>query len=268
MSPLRKLALPLALIALLLSAMLPLAAFDAHAADATGPQESMLIDIRLDGPSVLGTGVESDFTIRIAYAAYPERIQNYSYTAKVIGTNTAGGKISPDNGTDASGVFAVKVTGVENPGKMTVQINATAFEEGIAWYRLKDFEIDVVVPVYISAVLLNNGEVHVYGVAVKMYVDDEFKEMKTYNISSNGSAAVNFTWVFNTLIEGKHTIKLVIDGQSEVVEFIEGNNVITLDVYYSESGNYLRGILVLVMVFIGVVLFLTFIQKSTKGVKK
>jgi len=250
-------------IAMFLLLAMPLVAFDSRAATDGGPQESMLIDIRLDGPNVLGADLPSDFTIRISYA-YPERIQNYSYAAKIVGTDLAGATLTPNNGTGSSGSFSLKITGTSTAGKMKIEINATAFETDATWYRIKEFEIDVVRPIYIDAALINYGNTSATNVSVQMIIDDALIETKYYNLSAQGSTLVNFTWVFSTIPQGKHTIKLVIDAESKIVEFSKGDNVISIDIYYSDSGNLLRGILSLMVMFVGVILFLTIIQKGKK----
>jgi len=258
----RPFALPMTIMMVLLLAI-PLAAFDSHAATDSGPHESMLIDIRLDGPNVIGSGLQSDFTVRISYA-YPERIQSYSYAAKIAGTNLAGATLTPNNGTGSSGSFSLKITGASAAGKMKVEINATALETDATWYRIKEFEIDVVRPIYIDAALVNSGNMSANNVSVQMIIDDALMETKYYNLSALGSTSVNFTWVFSTIPQGKHTIKLVIDDESKIVEFSKGDNVISMDVYYSDSGNLLRGILSLMIMFVGVILFLTIIQRGKK----
>jgi len=258
----RPFTLSMAVIMLLLLAM-PLVAFDSHAATDSSPQESMLIDIRLDGPNVIGSDMQSDFTVRISYA-YPERIQSFSFAAKIVGTNLEGASVTPDNGTDSSGSFSLKITGASATGKMKVEVNATAFETDATWYRIKEFEIDVVRPIYIAAALVNSGNTSANNVSVQMIIDGALIETKYYNLSAQGSASVNFTWVFSTIPQGKHTIKLVIDEGSKIVEFSKGDNVISMDVYYSDSGNLLRGILSLMIMFVGVILFLTIIQRGKK----
>jgi hypothetical protein len=242
---------------------IPLTAFDSHAATSSGPQESMLIDIRLDGPNVIGSDLQSDFTVRISYA-YPERIQSFGFAAKIVGTNLGGAKVTPDNGTGSSGSFSLKITGASGVGKMKVEVNATAFETDATWYRIKEFEIDVVRPIYIDAALINSGNTSANNVSVQMIIDGALMETKYYNLSALGSTSVNFTWVFSTIPQGKHTIKLVIDDESKIVEFSKGDNVISMDVYYSDSGNLLRGMLSLMIIFVGVILFLTIIQKGKK----
>jgi hypothetical protein len=262
MNRIRPFALSMAIIIFLILAM-PMAAFDSHAATESGPQESMLIDIRLDGPNVIGSDLQSDFTVRISYA-YPERIQSFSYAAKIIGTNLIGASVTPDNETGSSGFFSLKITGASATGKMKVQINATAFETDATWYRIKEFEIDVVRPVYIDAAIINSGNTSANNVSVQMIIDGALMETKYYNLSAKGSTLVNFTWVFSTIPQGKHTIKLVIDSESKIVEFSKGDNVLSMDVYYSDSGNLLRGILSIMIMFVGVILFLTILQKGKK----
>ena len=262
MSKRRLFSLSMAIIMLLLLAM-PMVAFDSHAATDSGPQESMLIDVRLDGPNVVGTNLQSAFTVRISYA-YPERIQSYSYTAKIVGSNLAGATVTPNNATGSTGSFSLRVTGASVAGKMTVEINATAFEADATWYRIKDFDVDVVRPVYIDADIINYGNISVNNVSVQMIIDDVLMETKYYNVSARGDALVNFSWVFSTIPQGKHTVKLVIDEESKIIEFSKGDNVLSFDIYYSDSGNLLRGILSIMIIFVGVILFLTIIQKGKK----
>ena len=258
----RPFALSMVIIMFLVLAM-PLTAFDSHAATDSGPQESMLIDIRLDGPNVIGSDLQNDFTVRISYA-YPERIQSFSFAAKIVGTNLAGALVTPNNGTGSSGSFSFNITGALTVGKMTVEINATAFETDATWYRIKEFEIEVMRPIYIDAALVNSGNTSANNVSVQMIIDGALMETKYYNLSALGSASVNFSWVFSTIPQGKHNIKLIIDDESKIVEFSKGDNVLSMDVYYSDSGNLLRGILSLMIIFVGVILFLTIIQKGKK----
>jgi hypothetical protein len=247
---------------LMLLAM-PLAASHSHAASDDGPQESMLIGVRLDGPNVIGSYLQADFTVRVSYV-YPERIQSFGYSAKIIGTNLGSAKVTPDNASGSSGVFPLEIIGIPTAGKMKIQINATASEADATWYRVMEFEIDVVKPTYIDAAIVNSGNISVNNVSVRMVVDGDLMETKYYNMSPYGITNVNFTWVFSTIPQGKHTIALIIDDESKIVEFSQGHSMLTMDVYYSESGNPLRGILSIMIMFVGVILFLTIIQKGKK----
>lgn len=228
--------------------------------------ETNLIDIRLDGPDVIGTGVQETYTLRMTYA-YEERIQNFSYTAKLTGGNTTGSSISPANGTSKNGVFTIKVTAPGSAGKFNVQINATADEGRATWFRVEDFELDAVKPVYVNAVLVNNGNSSLTNASVKMLVDGVLKRTESFSIASGQSIQLNFTWVFSTMTEGKHTITLIANDGTNSVEFSTGDNVMTIDVYYSTSGNLIRGILSIMIVFVAIILVLTFLQKkpSSKG---
>jgi CARDB len=258
----RPFALSMTMIMFLVLAM-PLTVSDSHAATDSGPQESMLIDIRLDGPNVIGSNLQNEFTVRISYA-YPERIQSFGFAAKIVGANLEGARVTPNNGTGSSGSFTLTITGASTVGKMKVEVNATAFETDATWYRIKEFEIDVVRPVYIDAALVNSGNTSANNVSVQMFIDNDLVETKYYNLSAQGSTPVNFSWVFSTVPQGKHTIKLVIDHEAKIVEFSQGDNVISMDVYYSDSGNLLRGMLSLMIIFVGVILFLTILQKGKK----
>ena len=246
---------------LLLSMLVPMMSTCSHAA--TGrTAESMLIDVRLDGPDVVGAGLEETFTLRISYA-YPERIQNFSYNADVKGSDPAArGSVIPVNGSSESGVFLVKIKGANDAGKMTISINATAMEAGITWYRLKEFEIDVVKPIFVEAVLINYGDAYVDNVTVKLLIDGDLKRTEYYNISGEQSISLNFSWVSASISEGKHTITLIVNDPASVVDFSSGDNVLTIEVYYSASGNILRGLLAIMIIFVAIILVLTVLQKK------
>jgi len=263
----RRLLMAFLLVAFMLTTSLPLVSVVSEAA--TGKvDESMLIDIRLDGADAVGTNLSEKFDLRMSYA-YPERIQNFSYTAKVIDAETAGGEVTPDNGSSAKGVFQVEIKGRWHPGKMTVQVNATAQEIGGAtWYRVKEFEIVVVKPVYVLASLVNRGQVYANDISVKMLVDGELERIEYYNMSADYRMDLNFSWVFTSMSEGEHVIKLVVNDPSSIIEFSTGDNVLTFKVYYSDAGNVLRGALVIMIIFVAVILVLTFLQKNTGAKKK
>ena len=245
---------------LILSILAPVISIDSQASSGK-PTESMLIDVRLDGANLIGAGMEETFTLRISYA-YPERILNFSYLAQMTGTNTTGGSIAPINATSGEGVFKVNIRGPITPGKITVKVNATATEAISTWYRVKEFEIEIIKPIYVEAKLVNNGDVAVNGVSVKMLVDGELMQTEEYNLTGRQIIDLNFSWVAASISEGKHTVTLMIDDPTNIVDFSSGDNVITLDVYYSKSGDILRGVLVLMIIFVTIILILTFLQKK------
>jgi len=245
---------------LMLAILAPMVSIDSQASSGK-PTESMLIDIRLDGADMIGAGMEETFTLRISYA-YPERILNFSYLAEMTGANTTGGSVTPENATSGEGVFKVAIRGPITPGKITIKVNATATEARNTWYRVKEFEIDIAKPIYVKAKLVNNGDVAVTGVSVKMLVDGELMQTEEYNLTGRQTIDLNFSWVAASISEGKHTVTLMIDDSTNIIDFSNGDNILTLDVYYSNSGNILRGVLVLMIVFVAIILVLTFLQKK------
>lgn len=245
---------------LLLSILAPMTSIESQASSGK-PVESMLIDVRLDGADVIGAGMVETFTLRVSYA-YPERILNFSYIAEMTGENTTGGSITPINATSGEGVFKVEIRGPTTPGKITIKVNASAIEATNTWYRTKEFDIDIVKPIYIEANLVNNADIAVGNVTVSMLVDGKLMQTEKYNLSSQQTIALNFSWVTASISEGKHTVTLMIDDQTNFIGFSSGKKVLTLDVYYSQSGNILRGVLVLMIIFVAIILVLTFIQKK------
>lgn len=231
--------------------------------------ESYLIDIRLDGPSFIGSSQETDFQLRIRYLEHPERILNYSFAAQLVGSNIAGASFSPSNGTSEDGLFDVKITGpVTSNDDLTVRITAFANESEISWFRTEEIDIPVVSPVEISTTLYNYGEQDAKNVTVQLLVDGDLKDERSYDIPAGGSVLVSFNWTFSSVSNGDHTLTLIADSTDGVVEFSEGNNVLEKTIYYSTSGNPIRGVLSVIIMFVVIVLVLTILQKSGPRPKK
>lgn len=249
--------------ALLSTLAIPLLASDASSDDAS---ESMYLTVKLDGPSILGAGVEGQFVLRVEYY-FRERIDKYGFTATIVESDVTGGAISPNNGTSEDGMFNLTITGASSPGTMTVQINATADEFGKTWYKVEQFEIEVVPSVTIKAFIENKGNAPVNNVSVKLMVDGGLVEEKRVSLNPLSRIDVVFNWTFRSIPEGRHVITIIIDDPSGVAEFSEGNNVLTKEVYYVTSGNWLRGVLAIGIMFIAFVLIMTLLQKSAKKPK-
>lgn len=222
--------------------------------------ESLQVDIRLDGPTVIGTQQETPYQLRISYD-FPERILNYSFTAELTGANIIGGDITPNNGTSENGLFLLTITGPTNRGELIIRVNATAVEQDVIWYRIKEFELNVVEPIHISATLYNRGDQDVNNVVVQLFVDGALKDTKYYSIAAGSSTQVSFNWTFSSIASGEHIVKLVADGPLDLVEFSEGDNVLLKSIYYSKPGNLIRGILSVLIIFVSVILALTILQK-------
>ena len=245
-------------VSLMLGILAPLTVIKSEAAGKTS--ESMLMDVRLDGPSYVGTGIITDVVLRISYA-YPERIDNYTFRAELI-DDLGDGIIAPDNGTAEDGIFHLKITGASTVGKMTIEINATANEGATTWYMIKNFDIDVVKPIFIDVTIQNAGQVIATNVTIKLIIDGELKSTQTVSIMSNTTLPLKFNWTFSTIQQGKHTVTIIIDDPSRIVEFSEGNNILTMDVYYAEPGNILRGVLAIGIMFVAFILIMTILQKK------
>jgi len=258
----------IAVIAALLIVAAPSLNLSQDANGETGqPSESMLLDIRLEGDAtILGTEQEADFQLRISYS-YPERILRYNYRAEIAGENMLGASVSPDNGTSEDGIFFLKIKGPTNAGELKVKVNASANETDTSWYQIKEFVFKVVKPIHISAVLHNSGENDANNVTVQMFVDGVLKDLKTYNISAGSSVTVHFNWTFGEIPGGEYKVTLVADSSDNIVEFSEGDNTLEMTIYYTKSGNPLRGVISVMIIFVVIVLILTILQKKSVGKK-
>lgn len=245
-----------------LSLLVPLVAFSSITA--TEYIESNQIDVRLDGPSIIGIEQKAQFQLRITPEFAKERILNYSYNASIVGTNIFEATISPDNGTSKLGIFMIAITGPINigDGELKVRINASAEELEVTHFQIKEFAFKVVKPVKVSATLSNTGEEDAENVTVTMYIDGDLKDEKVYDIPAGGTVEVSFNWTFASIETGKHEVTLIADVLDELVEFTEGNNILHDTIYYSPPGNAIRGIISVIIIFVCVVLILTILQKS------
>lgn len=232
-------------------------------------RESALIDIRLDGPSFIGASQETDYQLRIRYLEHPERILNYSFNAELVGSNIAGASLTPNNGTSEDGLFYITIKGpIRSDDDLTVKITAFANETEISWFSIKEIDIPVVKPVEISTNLYNYGDQDAINVTVQLLVDGDLKDEKSYDVPAGGSVLVSFNWTFSSVSSRDHTLTLVADSTNNVVEFSEGNNVLEKTIYYSTSGNPIRGVLSVIIMFVVIVLVLTILQKSGPRPKK
>jgi len=263
MIPRRMLSIGIIMVLLLCALVFPLTAIDARAADAS---ESMYLTVKLEGPSLLGAGVEGQYVLRVWYF-FKERIDNYSFTASIVGDDVSGGAVSPNNGTSGKGVFNLTITGASKPGTMTVRINASADEFGKTWYKVEEFDIEIVNSIVIKAAIENKGYAPVTNVSVKMLVDGTLIDERRVSINPISRVDLTFNWTFSSIPEGRHVITIIIDDPSGVAEFEEGNNVLTKEVYYVTSGNWLRGVLAIGIMFIAFVLIMTLLQRSAKKPK-
>lgn len=197
---------------------------------------------------------------------------NYSYTATVIGTNTTGASINPANGaTQRSGTFKLNVTMPVAAGQtIKVRVNATSTTAtGTTSDTLqRDFEFKVVTPVVIKVLVVNTGPVPVTNATARFYADGTLLSTQTFNISGIGSQNLSYNWTFLKIKTGKHVVTVTVDDPNNIVEFSDGNNVISRNIWIGKQSNVAGAVLTSGVVILAVLVFLMYIQKPVRKTKK
>lgn len=196
---------------------------------------------------------------------------NYSYGATMIGTNTSGSFINPASGpSQQSGVFKLNITMPEvAPQTIKIRVNATSSSAtSTASDTLqRDFEIKVVVPVVLKATVVNTGPVPVSNVTARFFADGTLLSTQTFNVSANGTQKLSYNWTFLKIKNGKHVVTITVDDPNDIVEFTDGNNVISRDIWIGKQSNVAGAVLTGGVVVLAVLVFLMWIQKPTRKSK-
>lgn len=196
---------------------------------------------------------------------------NYSYSASVIGANTTGSSISPASGpTQQSGTFRLNITMPEvAPETIKIRVNATSTSQsGTASNTLQqDFEIKVVVPVLIQAVVVNSGPIAASNVTASFYADGVLLSTQTFNVSASGTQKLAYNWTFLSIKTGKHVVTVAVNDPNNIVEFTNGNNVITRDVWIGGQSNPVGALLSGAVIVLAFLVFLMYIQKPMRRPK-
>jgi len=196
---------------------------------------------------------------------------NYSYGATVIGTNTTGSLIGPAAGpSQRSGVFKLNITMPEvAPQTIKIRVNATSTgATSTASDTLqRDFEIKVVVPIVMKATVVNKGPVPVSNVTARFFADGTLLSTQTFNVSANGTQILSYSWTFLKIKNGKHVVTITVDDPNDIVEFTDGNNVISRDIWIGKQSNVTGAVLSGGVVVLAVLVFLMWLQKPKKKSK-
>ncbi len=229
------------------------------------------IDVAIEGPTFAGINQTIHLTMTIS-GGPAENGGNYSYGATIIGANTTGASVDPASApSQSSGVFKFNVTmPVFAPETITLRINATSQNptNTVSDTLQKDVKLNVVVPVLLKATLVNKGAVPASNVTAKFFVDGTLLHTAIVNITTNGTQALSYNWTFLKLSRGKHIVTISVDDPNKIVEFSDGNNVITREIWYGKQSNVPGAVLTAGVIVLAVLVFLMWLQKPTRKTKK
>lgn len=193
---------------------------------------------------------------------------NYSFLVKVTGSNAVDALVSPSNGVTTTGIFRFNLTAPSNAADMTITVNVTSKGPSGQVTKSYNYFVRSVVPIAISAKVVNQGTIAVAGVPVHFYADGALLESRTISISAGGSKTVTYNWTAGPS-SGEHKIRVELDPDGEFVRFESGGTVYeqTIWVGGTDWGNF-NAILIGLAVLLGFVAYLVYKRPETKRRKR
>jgi hypothetical protein len=261
----------LAMAAVLFLALMCLVGFSAPARNASADTYSN-VSVQIDHPSF--AGVSSLVQISITAYGGPAADVGGDYTVSDIqasGTNTTGFDWEPKSPTNEEGIFTINLTMPGEGGqtvKFTVNVTSRSSDYEAQRFGITDFQIKLVEPIVISALVYNTGAVEADNVTARFYADGALIHTVEFAVTAGNSTRLTYNWTFSSIKNGKHEITVTVDDPNEVVEFSNGNNVLALTIYVGEQGNPGGAVLTVVVIILAVLFVLTYLQKPAKRTKK
>jgi hypothetical protein len=231
------------------------------------------INIQIDHPTY--AGISEVVSIVVTASGGPAADLGGNYTVSLIeidASNKTGWNYAPQAPQNAEGVFPIDLTmpaTANQTVKFTVTVrSASASDPDIEANASVEFKIKVVDPIKIVAEVFNNGNVEAANVTAEIYADGELLYTVEFNVSAESSRMVYYNWTFSSIKRGAHTITIKIDDPNELVEFSDGNNVLTKTIYVGEQSNPAGAIMTVLLIIVAVLFVLTYLQKPAKRTKK
>ncbi len=229
------------------------------------------INIEFQRPAFAGKSQVVECIIRLSGGPAGDEGGNYTYRVELSAENSTGALASPNTASDPSGVFVVNITMPGEPGQtLTVTVNATSKSTATSASTSAElnFKIKVVDPIVITAQVFNMGIVDAKNVTARFYADGEFLGTKIFNLSAGQSTELVYNWTFMDIDEGKHVVMVVIDDANSIVEFSDGNNVLSQTIYVGGQGNPAGAILTIAVIVAAFFVITTYLQKPGRKPKK
>lgn len=195
---------------------------------------------------------------------------NYTYKIDLSGDNTTGSSATPSTGGSVTGVFKINITmPATAPQTLTVKVNVTSKSgtSSTSTYKVREFKIQVVVPIVIRATVYNTGAVDASNVTARFYADGILLGSQTFSVTAGSSTELEYNWTWAKVSKGAHKVTVTIDDPNSIAEFSDGNNVMSMTIYVGNQGNPLGAVLAMVVIIMGVLVGLTYLQKPIKRKK-
>jgi hypothetical protein len=228
------------------------------------------ISIDFEHASFAGSNQTVECTLTIRGGPAVDTGGNYTYKIDLSGDNTTGSSATPSSGGSVTGVFKINITmPATAPQTLTVSVNATSKSgtSSTSTYKVRDFKIQVVVPIAIKATVYNTGSVDASNVTARFYADGILLGSQTFSVTAGSSTELSYNWTWAKVSKGAHLVTVTIDDPNNIAEFSDGNNVMSMTVYVGNQGNPLGAVLTIIVIIMGVLVGLTYLQKPVRGKK-
>jgi CARDB len=227
------------------------------------------IEIQFDHPAFAGKSQVIPCRLVIDGGPAGDLGGNFTYKAEIVADNTTGSSVSPSTKTSQTGIFTFNVTMPgEAPQTIKIKINATSkASTKDSTYKVREYQMEVVDPIQISATVYNTGAVDAVGVTARFYADGTLLGTQTFDVSAGSSTNLLYNWTWMSVSGGKHVVTVTVDDPNGIVEFSDGNNVYTMTVYVGDQGNPVGAVLTVGVIIMAVLVTLTFMQKPARRKK-
>jgi hypothetical protein len=210
------------------------AMLSSQAADAANP-----IYISVDGKSTVATGETNPYEIMAIGGPAEGTGGNYTFTVTLEGKNIDDALLYPNDGSSATGIFKFNLTAPTVSTEMTIIVDVTSTSStGSKQTSSRNYYVDSVAPIVISAKVINQGSVALTGIPVYFYADGELLEEKSVSLAAGASTFVYYNWTEN-VGQGQHEVTVELDPNNQFVRFASGGTVYTQTIYVgmSDYGN-------------------------------
>lgn len=198
-----------------------------------------------------------NFTV---YANETFGFTNYTLTAYIGGENLTG--MSPQSTIHTfhptNPDFSFNVTPPSLSQKLYIRVVAAAQYGPSNVTSTSTYQVTIVTPVVFHAQVLNKGVSTVHNLTIDFYLDNSqfpVGNVTVATLSPNQQVIVNFTYPFESLTRGEHT--LTVSAQSSLIQINGNTGTSTSHFYYGTPPNY-NWIYYVAIIVIAVMAFLAF----------
>ncbi|MCU0860593.1 MAG: hypothetical protein MUE55_08430 [Thermoplasmata archaeon] len=227
------------------------------------------VEISMDVPTFAGTLEKVKCTLTVTGGPAATEGTNYTYKAEIIADNETGSSVSPSTGSSVSGKFNLTITMPGEAQTITVRINATSksAHTSDSVSEVREYEVKVVEPILITATVYNTGSVDAEDVKASFFADGILLGDKEFSLAAGASIELAYNWTWANIAEGEHVVSVVIDDESGLVEFSDGNNVYTKTIYVGSQSNPVGAILTVGVIIMSILVALMYMAKPQKRKK-